>query len=340
MSEFSLIVPVYDTARYLSECLDSCLNQTFRDMEIICVNDCSPDNSAEILANYARKDPRVKVITHEKNLGLGGARNSAVAAASGEYCWFIDSDDFILLESCEMLHHVLQKNKADIIRFNYANFRHDPERRLGAIEDVIKYSWQYERLYTRKDFCLLPSIQFSPCTFICRTALLRTVAFREHVIHEDNDFTPILFSRADSIYYINFTLYLRRLHSNSITSDETGASLPRHIVAVLYAINRLADYILQARLPARHFCVRTLRERLDYAKEAYKRLPEIQNREMDAVIKKAAKVVKKCYDGDMNIYNEIVAAYGNTRLLEFILKSYRFIVKRVRAILIAVKGKS
>jgi glycosyltransferase involved in cell wall biosynthesis len=88
----NIIVPVYNTATYLPQCLDSLVNQTYRDIEIICVNDGSTDNSPDILKAYAERDSRILVI-HQENLGLSDARNKGLESARGEWVMFVDSDD-------------------------------------------------------------------------------------------------------------------------------------------------------------------------------------------------------------------------------------------------------
>ena len=84
----SVIIPVYNVEKYLKEALESIVNQTFKNIEIICVNDASPDNCAQILADYAAKDTRIKIITHNTNKGLSCARNSGLDIAKGEYIYF------------------------------------------------------------------------------------------------------------------------------------------------------------------------------------------------------------------------------------------------------------
>ena len=95
MHKLSIVIPVYNTAVYLKECLDSIINQTYSNIEIICVDDCSPDNSAEIIKEYAAKDNRIKYIKHSENKKQGAARNTGIDAASGKYITFIDSDDYL-----------------------------------------------------------------------------------------------------------------------------------------------------------------------------------------------------------------------------------------------------
>ena len=95
MTKISIIIPVYNTEKYLRRCIESAINQTLKDIEIICIDDASTDNSLNILNEYATKDKRIKVIVFKKNNGVGRARNEALRIASGEFIGFIDSDDFV-----------------------------------------------------------------------------------------------------------------------------------------------------------------------------------------------------------------------------------------------------
>lgn len=109
----SIIVPVYNTEKYLNKCVDSILSQTYTNLEIILVNDGSSDNSPKICDDYANKDSRVKVV-HKENGGLSDARNAGLDVASGDYITFIDSDDYIESESIELLLNALKENKVQI----------------------------------------------------------------------------------------------------------------------------------------------------------------------------------------------------------------------------------
>lgn len=121
MQKLSVIIPVYNTAVYLKECLESIINQTYADLEIICVDDCSPDNSAEIIKEYAAKDNRIKYIKHMDNKFQGGARNTGIQAVSGKYITFVDSDDYLLDMDCyKNAVSNLEKYNADISIFAFA----------------------------------------------------------------------------------------------------------------------------------------------------------------------------------------------------------------------------
>lgn len=111
----SVIVPVYNVERYLRRCLDSVLEQTLRDIEVVVVDDGSPDGSPAICDEYAPRDPRVKVI-HKQNGGLGYARNSGIEVAEGEYIAFLDSDDYLEPHALERLYTLARENDLDVIR--------------------------------------------------------------------------------------------------------------------------------------------------------------------------------------------------------------------------------
>ena len=313
MPVLSLIIPVYNVEPYLAECLDSCINQTFTDIEIICVNDCSPDKSGEILNEYAKKDSRVKIITHKENKGLGGARNTGIEVATGDYCWFIDSDDYIILNACEILNDIIREFKTDVIRFNRINYNFDISTGNKVILPQQNYSWTANRLFTKADYTKLNMPEVSACMYITSIILLRKVKFREGVIHEDNDFTPILFSKSETIYNANYSLYCVRRRLESITNNGIIGLSPRSVNDVLLAIDTLYKYIASEMLSKYHFCTRTATGLCKYAKQEYEKYPEIHSKELDNIINNAESL-GTIYSG----------------LLDFILRVYRFVIKRIK----------
>jgi glycosyltransferase involved in cell wall biosynthesis len=110
----SIIVPVYNVEPYLRRCLDSLINQTLKGIEVICINDCSPDNSLAILKEYAKEDDRIKIIDFEKNQGVNAARNSGMKIAKGEYIGFCDPDDYVDLDFYEKLYKLAKDKDVDI----------------------------------------------------------------------------------------------------------------------------------------------------------------------------------------------------------------------------------
>ena len=124
MPKISVIVPVYNVEEYLDVCLDTIIMQTFKDFEVICVDDGTQDSSGEILDKYALFDKRIKVI-HQENKGLSGARNTGVEAANGEYIMFVDSDDYISPLMLENLYKNVKQNKSDFVFCNLCIVRSD-----------------------------------------------------------------------------------------------------------------------------------------------------------------------------------------------------------------------
>ena len=118
MAKVSVIVPVYNVEKYLDVCLDSLINQTFDDFEIICINDGSTDSCLNILRQYAKLDRRIKIFS-QKNLGLSAARNAGMKQANGEYIVFVDSDDFLSPVALEKMHTNMSENDTDFM-FSYA----------------------------------------------------------------------------------------------------------------------------------------------------------------------------------------------------------------------------
>ena len=138
--KFSIIIPVYNVAPYLRECLDSVLAQTFTDWEAICVDDGSTDGSGAILDEYAAKDSRFRV-THQANAGVSAARNAALDVADGEWVMFLDADDVWSVHCLGTIEQVAAKcNDAELIRFKQVNFtdgiRFDPKKGPAAIEII------------------------------------------------------------------------------------------------------------------------------------------------------------------------------------------------------------
>lgn len=116
MTKVSVIIPVYNTEKYLRKCLDSVCNQTLSDIEIICINDCSEDKSLSVLNDYAQNDNRVKIINLEKNQGVSYARNTGIINANGEYVGFVDSDDYIEKNYFETLYNCASLNDSDMAK--------------------------------------------------------------------------------------------------------------------------------------------------------------------------------------------------------------------------------
>ena len=248
--KISLIIPVYNVEKYLAECLDSCVNQTLRDIEIICVDDCSTDSSFKILKEYERKDSRVKVFQQGENKKQGAARNAGLQIATGEYIWFVDSDDFIDLRSCQLLYDVARKNDADVLMFQLQTF-YDEEKERNYVED-----YYYTDLPKNKNFSLKEykykneNIPVSPCMYISKREFVQNYKFREGVYFEDTDFTTILLTDAKKIRALCFTAYNRRITPNSTIQSPMSEKKLQDLISVDLS---LADYVKSHSVPRKTF---------------------------------------------------------------------------------------
>ena len=219
----SIVIPIYDVEEYLEECLVSALKQTLKEIEIICVNDGTPDNSMDIVNKYAKEDERI-VIVEKENGGLSSARNAGLAVAKGEYVYFLDSDDYILENTMEVLYEEASKYNLDNIYFDAESF--------FETEDLKEEMAVYVDYYTRKeDYSQVVSgvemlkkmdehNEFRPSACLQmpkREFLLKhNILFYQGIIHEDNLFSLECILEAQRVKHIPEKFYMRRIREESI----------------------------------------------------------------------------------------------------------------------------
>lgn len=226
MIAFSVVVPVFNVERYLGECLDSLLGQSFGDFEAICVNDGSTDSSRQVLAGFAQGDSRIRIIDRA-NGGLSAARNTGLDAAAGKYVYFLDSDDALEPDALERVHSLMEAERLDYLAFSTDVFFDDPaadtpaeRERAGAY--YTPPSGLTGRVMSGRDLMLA---QFGE-SYHCTTVQLRVFRresldpgicrFPEGLIHEDNYFTPVALLSASRAMLIPDRLYRRRVRAGSI----------------------------------------------------------------------------------------------------------------------------
>ena len=247
----SISIPVYNVSHYLQKCLKSVVNQTLNNIEIIVVNDCSPDPLDEnICTDFASKDERITYIRHKKNLGLGGARNTGLNIATGDYIWFIDSDDFIDINACKFLYNLTKTTNIDVIAFSATSHVN------GNLNLSGKEYYYYKRecatldqIFTGKEFIdtasVYNSFHVSACLHLFKRQLISNYRFRENVIHEDTDLIPIVIYNASSIYCIKYAPYYRLLREGSVTQSEINE---RTLVNKISSVESLLNYAKKYKL--------------------------------------------------------------------------------------------
>ena len=209
----SIIIPVYNVEKYLRTCLDSLVSQTLENIEIICVNDASPDNSLAILREYEERDKRIIVIDLKKNLRQGGARNRGIKIARAKYIAFVDSDDWVANNMYELLYNKIISASADLVHCDY--YRYSTEI-LKADRQFEKNTWLKHREMANKDFIMVSEF---PVTALYNRNLFVTndLYFPEHTFYEDTAITYLLYLLANKVEHIDEPLYYYRIHSSSTT---------------------------------------------------------------------------------------------------------------------------
>ncbi len=219
----SVIVPVYNVEEYLADCLESILKLDIKDMEILCINDCSTDLSYDILREYEKRERIIKVFNNDYNKGLSYTRNVGIKEARGEYIWFVDSDDVICVNDIRNLFVPARSNNPDIIMFDSLSFN-DGSNLVGS-KSYRKYyvdglksadgktvfkkmmengTWDsavFRRWY-RRDFILRNNLKF-----------------KEGIINEDVLYSFLAIMKAKRVEVVNEVSYAYRIRRNSITTD-------------------------------------------------------------------------------------------------------------------------
>ena len=173
----SIIVPIYAVEKYLPKCIESLMNQTYRDIQIILVDDGSPDGCGAICDTYAAKDSRIQVI-HQQNSGVSAARNAGLLRAKGEYIGFVDPDDWVAPEMYESMFQAIQREKVDLAICGYDYYYED-----GCIDEKRRYKVQKDEKITQKEVMyrfsdMPPSIRHGVCNKLFKKNLLHNMKFK------------------------------------------------------------------------------------------------------------------------------------------------------------------
>ena len=275
----SIIVPCYNVAPYLPRCLDSLVGQTLKDIEIICVNDCSTDQTESILAEYVDRDPRIKNIKNPQNLGEGATRNAGLNQAKGEYVGFVDSDDAVDLDFYEKLYDLATRENLDIAKGNMVEIDYKGNRKVTNKNNLdssnpLYIGSEFSTLIYRRSF-----LQKNNFLFPCGVPVGADILFLNHVV-----------LATDKVAYVNdvhYQYYQREDSMNSVTlSDEKVYSGLKVFKTIMENINASS---------------KALEDKKAYVEATYNVLFNCMNMTF-----KAAPVLKKeCADVWMFLYNQI-----------------------------------
>ena len=215
----SVIVPVYKVEPYLTRCLDSLCQQSLSDIEILVVDDASPDRCGAICDDYASKDTRIKVFHQPENRGLSAARNLAIGHATGKYLMFVDGDDWVREDFCQAAFDCAEQHQADLVMFNYARVIHNEVARRNQPKVFTDFT---EGLHSKEESIdmMLEDGGNAAWNKIYRKDLFDGITYPEGFLYEDTGATYKLVYKASRFYFLDQTLYFQYIRPNSITQSK------------------------------------------------------------------------------------------------------------------------
>ncbi len=221
--KISIIIPVYNVERYIEECLDSVINQTYKNLEILIINDGSTDRSLEICRKYKKKDKRIRLI-NQKNMGVAYCRNLGLKKVTSAYVMFVDSDDYIEENMVATLYKLLKSNNSDIAMCAFKNIL-DFSYESNLINDS-SFSFDTCVLEGEKKFQFLydKNVDMKLCSVVIwnklyKKDIFKNIKYPDNTIHEDEAMAHVILNRANKIVFTSKKLYNYRKRENSITNS-------------------------------------------------------------------------------------------------------------------------
>lgn len=245
MDKVSIVIPVYNNEAYLEKCLESVINQTYNNIEIVLINDGSSDNSLKIMKNYSKKDKRIIIIDKE-NEGVSTARNIGIKKCSGEYITFVDSDDYLESDAIEKLYHEINTKNVDVVRSNYqVHYQKNNNIDVGSLSHIGNKI--YDNNSIRRE--IIPKILSGeiPCfvylLMIKKKLLINTKLFPTDIhMMEDVVFYLNLLTKASNIYLFDYVTY--NIQYNELGATNNKKNYERNILNVL-EVNKYIKEILK-----------------------------------------------------------------------------------------------
>lgn len=253
MPQVSVIVPIFNTQRYLRQCLTSIECQSLKDIEVICIDDCSADDGIAVAEEFARRDPRFAVIRHKQNLGAGGARNSGIATASSGFLAFVDSDDHVSPNMLQDMVSASEYGRYDVVICGFDKINEhgrviaERQRNKGVLDPID----------VSQNLCAISNP--GCCNKLWRRSLYtdNEILFPVHMLYQDAATTPRLFSKARRVRMIGGNYYKYLIRQGSETHSHSDA----HILDICRAVDILIAFFLNEGLlqaqerHCRHFLV-------------------------------------------------------------------------------------
>ncbi|RKJ02532.1 glycosyltransferase [bacterium D16-54] len=303
MPKISILVPVYNTKKYLKKCLSSIINQTFLDMEIICMDDGSTDGSGRILDWFAKQDPRIRVI-HKKNTGYGNTMNQAFALAEGNYIGIVESDDYVVSSMYENLYQAIESDQLDFVKSDFYRLwdREDGTEKL-EYRSLTKYSGFYNQVLNPNQEWEAYYMEKFTWNGLYRKQFIRENGIRYNetpgASYQDNGFWFQTFYFAKRVMFLDQALYCYRQDNpdSSVNSNKK-----------VYAMKQEYDYIRNFLLRQNGVNVRLLKICFHFRLEGYlftlSMLANPYIQELAEVIKDECELYEQKEEADFDRFSE------------------------------------
>ncbi|EJD2709911.1 glycosyltransferase family 2 protein, partial [Campylobacter jejuni] len=244
MSKISIILPTYNVEQYIARAIESCINQTFKNIEIIVVDDCGSDKSIDIVKEYAKKDDRIKIIHNEENLKLLRARYEGVKVANSPYIMFLDPDDYLELNACEECMKILKNNEIDLLFFNAFVLENNNkiERKLNFQEKCyVKKDFLKELLKTKNLFWTVWAKVIKKELYLKAVGLISLENAKINMAEDVLLYYPLI-NISNTIFHLSKNLYNYQINNFSITKTLTLQNIKTNIQEqdnVLYLLKKM-----------------------------------------------------------------------------------------------------
>ena len=300
----SIIIPFYNVEQYIAECLDSVFDQDIPldEYEVICVDDCSPDNSLKIVEDYAKKYPNLVLVRNQQNRKLGGARNAGIYVAKGRYVWFVDSDDFTERNSVGNLLSIAESQDLDVLHFNYSEYPNAnlPPRRpketavTNGTEAFFDsgFIWYHDLVTAWRK---LYKLQF---------LLENNIRFAEHIMFEDNDYAIEVFANAHRVKHIDVVAYHYRNNPDSITHVNHTSAHVFYWLDLCHRLCRLKETLMQKQKDLRFKSVidAFIRFHISNVLKVYEKMDATKQKETRQIIRREMNAELKPYTSKQTYY--------------------------------------
>lgn len=320
----SVIIPAYNVEEFIEECLNSVFSQDFNSYEVIVVNDGSTDDTLEILNRYNRDHPNMLII-NQQNKGLSGARNAGLKAASGEYVYFCDSDDYIETNTLSLCYETIKKEKRDVLVFQGKIFGDIEGKNIDQYSFLKKIGGKTGEKYLGKEFYKNNYKKIilinTPMMFFLKEFLINNeLYYKEGLIHEDFDFFNRMIALNPKMIFIENELYNRRYRDGSIM---TGSFSEINVYCYNYIYLRMLDLSVD---DLNEFIFVSINGLLQIAQRVRNENIELSDRTITLIrdiFNRLKKMISSLRMEELLIVSCIGLMYGNSLQREFITDNIR-----------------